>query len=170
MPSCFRGLTLFMALLIALPACGVRQLAQGEIQPPEVSFQGLALGRPTAKSWPVAATLLLTNPNHQALNLKGYDCELWLDGQSVARAASSKPVYLPPEGQTRAQIPIVIKLPAVASLLPVLLAPQPPPLHYQLAGGFRLGAVLGGLVRVPFRFQGQITPQEGLDLLRLYVH
>ena len=169
MPSCFRSLVLLMALLIALPVCGVRQLAQGEIQPPEVSFQGLALGRPTGQSWPVAVTLLLTNPNHQALNLKGYDCELWLEGKSVAQAASTEPVYLPPQGQTRARIPIVVKLPAVVSLLPMLLEPQPL-LHYQVAGGFRLGAVLGGLVRVPFRFQGQVTPQEGLDLFRLYRH
>lgn len=170
MPSCFRGLTLLMTLLIALPACGVRQLAQGEIQPPEVSFQGLALGRPTTKNWPISVALLLTNPNPQALNLKGYDCELWLEGKRVAQAASTTPVYLPPQGQSRAQIPITVKLPAVASLLPILLSPQPPPLHYQVAGGFHLGAVLGGLVRVPFRFRGQVTPQEGLDLLKLYVH
>jgi LEA14-like dessication related protein len=170
MPSCFRNLVLLMALLIALPACGVRQLAQGEIQPPEVSFQGLALGRPSGQSWPVAVTLLLTNPNHQVLNLKGYDCELWLEGKTVAEAASTEPIYLPPEGQTRAKIPVVVKLPAMVSLVPVVLRPQPPPLHYQVVGGFRLGEVLGGLVRVPFRFQGQVTPQKGLDLLRLYTH
>ena len=64
----------------------------------------------------------------------------------------------------------LVFLPAVLSLLPVLLRPQPPPLQYQVAGGFRLSAVLGGLVRVPFRFQGQVTPQEGLDLFRLYRH
>jgi LEA14-like dessication related protein len=169
MPSRFRDLALLMALVIALPACGMRQLAQGKIQPPEVSFRGLSLGRPTGQSWPVTVILLLTNPNRQALNLEGYDCELWLEGKSVAQAASTEPVYLPPEGQTRAKIPIVVKLPAVTSLLPVLLRPQQR-LHYQVAGGFRLGAVLGGLVRVPFRSRGEVTPQEGLDLLQLYVH
>jgi hypothetical protein len=29
--------------------------------------------------------------------------------------------------------------------------------------------VLGGLVRVPFRFQGRVTPKEGLNLLRHYL-
>jgi len=169
MPVRFLGFALLMALWLALPACGVRQLAHGEIQPPEVRFQGLALGRPTGQTWPVTVTLLLTNSNPRALNLKGYDCKLWLEGVSVAQAASSEPVYLPPYGRTRAKIPIVVKLPAVASLLPRLLEPQPR-LHYQVAGGFRLGAVLGGLVRVPFRFQGEVTPQEGLDLLGLYKH
>jgi LEA14-like dessication related protein len=165
-----RWLFLAAAVMLVLPACGVRQLAQGEIQPPKVSLQGLALGRPTSRGWPVAVTLLLTNPNEQSLNLKGYDCELWLEGKSVAQAASSEPVYLAPRGQTLARVPILVKLPAVMGLLPVLLQPEPPPLHYQVAGGFRLGAVLGGLVRVPFRFQGQVTPKEGLDMLRLYAH
>jgi len=169
MPSGFRDLALVVILLLMLPSCGVKQLAQGEIQPPKVSFRGLTLGTPNPQGWPVSVSLLLTNPNNQALNLKGYDYELWLEGQSVARGESSEPVNLPPQGQTVAQVPILVKLPAVMGLLPVLLQPKPPPLHYQVAGGFRLGAVLGGLVRVPFRFQGQTTPQEGLDLLRPYL-
>jgi LEA14-like dessication related protein len=169
MQANFRGLALAMLVLIVLPACGVRQLAQGEIQPPKVSFQGLSLGQPTSRGWPVSVTLLLTNPNDQALNLKGYDCELWLEGKSVAQAAGEEPVNLPSQGQTVARVPILVKLPAVMGLLPVLLTPEPPPLHYQVAGGFRLGMVLGGLVRVPFRFQGQVTPKEGLESLRPYL-
>jgi LEA14-like dessication related protein len=169
MPSCGKSLVLLMALVLALPACGVRQLAQGEIQPPKVAFQGLALGSPTSRGWPVAVTLLLTNPNDQALDLKGYDCELWLEGQSVAQAAGNTPVNLPPLGQTVARVPIFVKLPALAGLLPVILQPQPPPLHYRVAGGFRLREVLGGLVRVPFHFQGQATPKEGLSVLRSYL-
>jgi len=164
-----RWLSLAVAVVFVLPACGVSQLAKGEIQPPKVSFQGLSLGQPTSRGWPISVTLLLTNPNDQALNLKGYDCELWLEGKSVAQATGEEPVNLPPQGQTVAQVPILVKLPAVMGLLPVLLQPKPPPLHYQVAGGFRLGAVLGGLVRVPFHFQGQVTPKEGLDLLHLYV-
>ena len=169
MSSRFRTLALTMAVLSLLPACGVRQLARVEIQPPKVSFQGITLGHPTSRGWPVSVTLLLTNPNDQALNLKGYDCELWLEGQSVAQVTGEEPVNLPPQGQTESQVPILVKLPAVMGLLPVLLQPKLPPLHYQVAGGFRLGAVLGGLVRVPFHCQGQVTPKEGLDLLHLYV-
>ena len=62
-----------------------------------------------------------------------------------------------------------MKLPAVLGLLPLLLRPEPPLLHYQVAGGFRLSEVLGGLIRIPFRFQGQVTPKEGLDALRPYL-
>ncbi len=165
----FRWLCLAVVIVFVLPACGVSQLAKGEIQPPKVSWQGITLGQPTSRGWPISVTLLLTNPNDQALNLKGYDCELWLEGNSVAQSAGEEPINLPPHGETVARVPILVKLPVVLGLLPVLLNPQPPPLHYQVAGGFRLGAVLGGLVRVPFHFQGQVTPREGLEFLRLYV-
>jgi LEA14-like dessication related protein len=173
MPSLLRpsffGILLGLMLLLFLPACGVRQLAKGEMEPPKVHFQGLDLGRPTSRGWPMSVTLLLTNPNPQALNLEGYDYELWLEGKSVAQGASREPVDLPPQGQTVARVPILVQLPAVLELLPGLLAPKPPPLHYQVAGGFRLGSVVGGLVRVPFRFQGQVTPKQGMDYLRNFL-
>jgi LEA14-like dessication related protein len=159
-----------LMLLLLLPACGVRQLATGEIEPPKVSFQDLALGRPTPRGWPLTVTLLLTNPNTQALNLQGYDYQLWLEGHRVAQGESSEPVNLPPQGQAVARVPILVKPSALMRLLPGLLQSEPPPLHYQVAGGFRLGALVGGLVRVPFRFQGQVTPKEGLEFLRLYLH
>jgi LEA14-like dessication related protein len=165
----FLAAVLGLLILIGLAACGVRQLAQGEIEPPKVHFQGLTLGRPTSRDWPLTVTLLLTNPNAQALNLKGYDYELWLEGRSVARGASDEAVDLPAGGQAVARVPILVKLPALMELLPALLMPEPPPLHYRVAGGFRLAAVLGGLVRVPFRFQGRVTPKEGLNLLRHYL-
>jgi LEA14-like dessication related protein len=164
------ALGLGLLMLFGLPACGVRQLAQGEIQPPKVSWQGLAVGRPSSRGWPLTVTLLLTNPNAQPLDLEGYDYELWLEGQSVARGASQEPVNLPPGGQALARVPILVKLPALVGLLPLLVQPEPPPISYQVAGGFRLAEVLGGLVRVPFRFRGQVTPAEGLDLLRSYLH
>jgi LEA14-like dessication related protein len=173
MPSPFRPsfFAVWLGLmLLLLPACGVRQLAQGEIEPPKISFQGLALGAPTSRGWPLTVTLLLTNPNTQALDLQGYDYDLWLEGRSVAQGESSEPVHLPPQGQAVARVPILVKPPALMGLLPGLLKPEPPPLHYQVAGGFRLGALLGGLVRVPFRFQGQVTPKEGLEFLRPYLH
>jgi len=164
-------LVIFLALilLMTVPACGVRQVATGEIQPPKVSFQGLALGRPSRGGWPLMVTLLLTNPNSQPLDLQGYDYELWLEGHSVAQGASQAPVNLPAGAQTVARVPILVKLPALGGLLPGMLQPEPPPLTYEVAGGFRLAEVLGGLVRVPFRFRGQITPKEGLNLVRPYL-
>lgn len=160
------GLAGVMGVLLALAGCGVQQLARGEIEPPRVEVKGVRVGFPEQGNLPVLAALELTNPNGHPLEIRGYDYELRLEGRSVARGASSRPVHLPAWGRTRVEFPILVQVPAVLSMAPLLLGQQK--VTYQLAGGFRLGSVMGGLVRVPFAFQGQATPEEGRELLRLY--
>jgi hypothetical protein len=168
------GIFLALLLLAALPACGVRQLAKGEIQPPKVTFQGLKIYRPTPRGWPLRARLLLENPNSQAVNLLGYDYQLWIEGKSVAQGTSKEAVNLPPLGQTVAEVPITVQLPAVMELLPQVLPMLQKPqqqrqFHYQIAGSFRLASVMGGIIPIPFKFQGEASPKEGMDLLRPYL-
>jgi LEA14-like dessication related protein len=161
-------------LLATMPACGVRQLARGEIQPPKVSFQGLKIYKPTARGWPLGAMLVLENPNPESLNLLGYDYQLWIEGKSVAQGTSQQAVNLPPMGQTVAEVPIAVQLPAVMELLPQFLPMLQKPqqqrqFHYQIAGSFRLASVMGGIIPIPFKFQGEASPQEGMDFLRPYL-
>ena len=56
------GIFLGLMLLATMPACGVRQLARGEIQPPKVTFQGLKIYPPTPRGWPLGARLLWRIP------------------------------------------------------------------------------------------------------------
>ena len=168
------GIFLALWLLTAMPACGVRQLARGEIQPPKVTFQGLKIYPPTASGWPLGARLLLENPNPQAVNLLGYDYQLWIEGKSVAQGVSQEAVNLPPLGQTVTEVPITVQLPAVMELLPQFLPmlqkqPQQRQFHYQIAGSFRLASVMGGIIPIPFKFQGEASPKEGMDFLRPYL-
>lgn len=166
---------------VILSGCGVGQLQQmsrGEIQAPKVTYQGLKVYQPTGQGWPLGATLLLENPNPQALSLLGYDYQLWIEGRSVAQGTSQQAVNLPPQGQTVTELPIMVQLPAVLDLLPQFLpqylgqARQQMParkFHYQIAGSFRLASVLGGIIPIPFKFQGEASPQEGLDFLKPYL-
>jgi hypothetical protein len=168
------GIFLALMLLATMPGCGVRQLARGEIQPPKVTFQGLKIYPPRAQGWPLAARLLLENPNAEAVNLLGYDYQLWIEGQSVAQGTSQQAVNLPPLGQTVTEVPIMVQLPAVVGLLPQLLPmlqkSQPQrQFHYQIAGSFRLASVMGGIIPIPFKFQGEASPQEGMNFLRPYL-
>jgi hypothetical protein len=165
--------------LLALAGCGVQQLqqlAREEIQAPKVTYQGLKIYQPTAQGWPLGAVLRLDNPNPETLNLSGYDYQLWIEGKSVARGNSQQAVNLPPLGQTVTELPIVVQLPAVLELLPQFLPylqqQQTPPrkFHYQIAGSFRLASVMGGIIPIPFRFQGEASPKEGADFLKPYLH
>jgi hypothetical protein len=174
------GIFLALMLLTTMPACGIRQLARGEIQPPKVTFQDLKIYPPTASGWPLGARLLLENPNPQAVNLLGYDYQLWIEGKSVAQGTSHQAVNLPPLGQTVTEVPITVQLPAVMELLPQLLPmlqkqqqqqqqQQQRQFHYQIAGSFRLASVMGGIIPLPFKFQGEASPQQGMDFLRPYL-
>ena len=168
------GIFLALMLLAAIPACGVRQLARGEIQPPKVTFQGLTIYRPTPRGWPLGARLLLSNPNSQAVNLLGYDYQLWIEGKSVAQGVSQEAVNLPPSGQTVTEVPIMVQLPGVLELLPQFLPmlqkrQQQRQFHYEIAGSFRLASVMGGIIPIPFKFQGEASPREGMDFLRPYL-
>jgi LEA14-like dessication related protein len=167
----FHGLAwVFLPAFLAaacLTGCGVRQLARGEIHPPRVTVQGIAVGPLTPAGWPLTCSLLLENPNSQALTVLGYDYDLSLEGRSVAQGASSETVSLPPQGQAQAQFPIFLKMPALLGMAPALLT-QHQKLHYQISGGVRLTSLLGGL-RVPFRFQGVMTPKEALNDLKPYL-
>jgi LEA14-like dessication related protein len=168
------GIFLALMLLAAMPACGIRQLARGEIQPPKVTFQGLKIYKPTAQGWPLGARLLLENPNAEAVNLLGYDYQLWIEGKSVAQGTSQQAVNLPPLGQTVAEVPIMVQLPAVMELLPQFLPmlqkqQQQRQFHYQIAGSFRLASVMGGIIPIPFKFQGEASPQQGMDFLSPYL-
>lgn len=161
---------IFLMLLcgiMAFTGCGVRQLARGEIEPPRVNFKGIIPGMPSQEGLPFKCILALENPNQQPLDILGYDYDLWLEGKSVAQGASDQRIYLPPLGKGEVEFPVFVKLPAVMSLAPTALSRQR--VNYQIAGGFRLASVMGGMIRVPFRFRGQTTLDEGMELMRLYV-
>ena len=168
------GIFLALMFLTTIPACGVRQLARGEIKPPKVSFQGLKIYRPTAGGWPLGAMLLLENPNAELLNLLGYDYQLWIEGKSVAQGTSQEAVNLPPLGQTVTEVPITVKLSALMELWPQFLpmlqkSREQRQFHYQIAGSFRLASVMGGIIPIPFKFQGEASPREGMNFLRPYL-
>lgn len=154
--------------LVTLWGCGVRQLARGELEPPEVTLKAVTLSPPTRAGWPLSLSLLLENPNPQSLSLLGYDFDFGLEGRSVAQGAGQEAVTLPPRGQAVVVVPILLKMPALMKVWPALLLSGEPKLRYQISGGFRLASLLGGL-RVPFKFQGELTPKEGLDQLRPYL-
>ena len=145
--------------------CGVRQLAKGELQPPEVRLQALGLQPPTNQGWPLTCVLAVENPNSMTIRVLGYDYEVWVEGQSVAKGAGNRPVTLPAKGVATVEVPVLLKLRTLPGLLPRLL--QEEKLTVDIAGGLRLPQTLG--FRVPFRFREQLSPGEGLEHLRPFL-
>ncbi len=156
-----------LLILSLLLGCGVRELARGELQPPQATLKGVSASKPTATGWPLSFIVLLENPNPRELRLLGYDFELTLAGRKVANGGNDTAMVLPAFGQSVIQVPVLVKVVEIIGLWPVLLQPDIA-ISYQLRGGLHLASLLGGL-RVPFRFQGTITPREGMDQLKLFL-
>jgi LEA14-like dessication related protein len=157
-------LALFVGLMLS--ACGVRQLARGELVPPEVQFKGLGLQPPTNQGLPLTVVLALSNPNPTTITVLGYDYEVRMAGQSVARGVGNQPVTLPARGETTVTVPVLLKLRALPGLVPCLLQNQKVPV--EIAGGLRLPQTLG--FRVPFHFREELTPQEGLEEIKPFLN
>lgn len=154
---------IWLLLLLLLGGCGVRQVIEGRLQPPEIKLQAVTIRPPASGCWPLSVTLALTNPNAESLQLLGYDYEISLAGQDLIRGESSSRLVLPAGGEASLEIPVLLNLEAVPPVLgPLLMGAKVP---YALAGGVRLAQVLGGL-RVPFRFRGELTQEEGLHYLK----
>ena len=158
-------LSLVVVVGLLISGCGVRQLAKGELLPPEVRFKGLGLQPPTHQGLPLTLVLALENPNSTTIKVLGYDYEVRMAGQSVARGVGNQPVTLPARGETTVTVPVVLKLRALPGLLPCLLQEQKIPV--EIAGGLRLPQTLG--FRVPFRFREELTPQEGLEQIKPFL-
>jgi LEA14-like dessication related protein len=156
-----------LAVLVGLmlSGCGVRQLARGELVPPEVRFKGLGLQPPTNQGLPLTLVLALENPNPTTITVLGYDYEVRVAGQSVAKGVGNQPVTLPARGETTVTVPVLLKLRALPGLLPCLLQEQKVPV--EISGGLRLPQTLG--FRVPFRFREELTPQEGLEQIKPFL-
>jgi LEA14-like dessication related protein len=160
-------LIIFLVTIISAAAsCGIRDLATGRIEPPQVEFRGLTIYPPQRQGWPLSARLHLTNPNPETLRITGYDYELSVDGADLVRGESKDAITLPASGEGLVEVPIVLNLQAVPSTVKYFLLQDR--LRYELSGGFRLASVMGGFLRVPFRFSGEITRKEGLDHLRSF--
>ena len=159
----FITIILYIIISIGLSSCGVRDLATGKVAPPEVAFQGLTIYPPESQCWPLSARLQLTNPNPEPMRILGYDYEFSVEGADLVQGESVAAITLPAGGESLVEVPILLKLNAVPTALRALLLQDK--LKYELSGGFRLASLLGGL-KVPFRFRGEMTKQEGLERLR----
>jgi LEA14-like dessication related protein len=162
----FFSIFFYLSVYLGLSGCGIRDLATGKVVPPEVAFQGLTVYPPDSQCWPLSARLRLTNPNPEPMRILGYDYEISVEGSDLVQGESSTAITLPAGGESLVEVPILLKLNTVPRALKALLLQDK--LKYELSGGFRLASVLGGM-KVPFRFRGVITRQEGLERLREFL-
>jgi len=160
------GALVSLAAVLLFLACGVSQLTKGELKPPKVNLKAVGFRAPQPEGWPLTLVLAVENPNPATLRALGYDYEVRLEGRTVAQGVSSQPVTLPAQGQALVEVPVLVKLKSLPPLVPRVLAGEK--LRYEITGGLRLPQTLG--FRLPFRFQGDFAPSEGVERLKPFLN
>lgn len=155
-----------ICFIFGASACGVRELASGRLEPPEITLEEMVIYPPESQCWPLSARLRLTNPNPEPLRVLGYDFTFALEGAELIQGQSRTAVTVPAHAQAVVEVPLLLRLAAIPTALGAVFKEDK--VSYQFAGGVRLASVLGGL-RLPFRFQGTLTRAQGWDYLRQYL-
>lgn len=151
-----------LGALVVFLACGVSQLTKGELVPPKVSLRAVGFRPPQPEGWPLTCVLAVENPNPVTLRALGYDYEVRLEGRTVAQGGSSQAVTLPAQGETLVEVPVLVRLKSLPTLMPRVLTGEK--LQYEVRGGLRLPQTLG--FRLPFRFEGKVDAAEALERLK----
>ena len=165
-PAVAAACLFFLMTGLTTLGCGVEELARKVVKPPTVNLKAVGLKAPTGQGLPLSCILAVGNPNPVTVKVLGYDYEVWVEGKSVAQGESDQPFTLPAQGKALVELPVLLKLRALAGLVPRALKEQK--LGYKIAGGLRLPQSLG--IRVPFRFSGEITSEQGLNHLKPFIY
>lgn len=140
---------------IVLLAAGCSTLTKPWVAP-EVSLAGLQAKELTLARQVFIATLDVRNPNDRTLPIKAMTYRLKLDGQELAQGGGALERQIPAFGSERVDVEVVGSLLGIARQLPAL-ALKGTPVDWTVSG---TATVADGLVALPFRYSGQVDPQE----------
>jgi LEA14-like dessication related protein len=129
---------------------------------PEVSLIGLRLKEISLTRQVFVVTLAVHNPNDRTLPIKAMTYRLSLEGKELAEGASTLERQIPALGDESVDVEVIGSLLGVTQMLPALATRQTP-LDWTLTG---TATIADGLLTLPYRYSGQVDPQEVLSHAR----
>ena len=138
MPSLRRTALLGAALLVA--ACA--SLAP-QIDPPQVTLEGVRVTRMAESKAEISLRLRLANPNASELVVKSLEYEVTLDGRQAASGRTTRVDPLPPGGEGTVELSGRVDVAAVVTAM----------------------MALGSQLPVAYTLKGTATVQDGLTLV-----
>jgi LEA14-like dessication related protein len=150
------GSTLLFALLVA--SLGASVAGCTKPKPPQLTPQQVAVTAVDVAGFDMRVTMDAFNPNSFAISVRSVVAHVVVDGtQDLGTVTASQPIALPPNAHTLVDVPMTVKWKGIGGLATIAQARKPVP--YTVDGT----ATIGGEslnVDLPFKLQGQITPEQ----------
>lgn len=154
---------LFFIFLLVVGGCaGLGQIKEE----PKVSIADIQVQEMKSMETAFRVQLRVMNPNAIALDIRGVDCVLEIDGRHFAQGISSEPQKIPAYGTGLVPVDVYASMVHMISSVVGLLQANsgkssPKPLSYRLVGSLRLGAA-GFTQKIPFESAGELS-LDGLN-------
>jgi LEA14-like dessication related protein len=153
-----RALFVMIALLLLGGCAGLNPESE-----PRVSLANLQVQEVRGLETVFLVELRILNPDDTALQLRGIDCELIVDGRPFATGLSGGSYEVPPYGSLTMPVRLYASMLDMVSSVVARLQQPPPrsgavePLRYEVTGHVRLAGGIGGTRTLPFASKGELS-------------
>ncbi|GBC63582.1 water stress/hypersensitive response domain-cont aining protein [Desulfonema ishimotonii] len=152
MLSRLRRIVCLFTVLLALSGCA----APGKrLEPPRISLVHIAVQESSVFETILNVELRVFNTNETALEMKGLDCKLELNGKDFAQGVAAQQTTIPAYGT--AKVPLTLYSSLIDMVRGVLEMGRQEKLKYKISGKLR---VEGGFMlpsAIPFSSKGEIA-------------
>jgi len=142
---------LMAAALLAAACAGFGK----RFESPRISLADMNLQETNGLEAVLKVSLRVLNPNNIALNIRGLDCALEINGKPFARGISDAALQVPPLGS--AAVPVTVYASALDIARGLISLPGRDEVRYQFKGRVRLEKTGWFLSRVPFKSSGTVS-------------
>jgi LEA14-like dessication related protein len=140
-----------LLVVVALTACS-------KPQPPQLTPQQVAVTAVDVSGFDMRVKMDAFNPNGFAITVQSVVAHVIVDGsQDLGVVTSSTPIALPAGAHTAIDVPMNVKWKGLGGLATLAQARKPVP--YTVDGTAKVGGESLN-VDLPFKLQGQITPEQ----------
>jgi LEA14-like dessication related protein len=124
-------------------------------QAPEVQLTSIKPERIGLDQQTLRVGLNLKNPNDRMLPIKAMTYKLSLEGTQIAEGGGALDKQIPAFGEAPVEVEVVADAGAALGLLPTL-ALRREPIGYRIAGT----VTVAGVVPIPYRYSGEVAPDQ----------
>jgi LEA14-like dessication related protein len=143
---------LFLVVAVMLSGCAGMGVG---LEPPRVQVADIRVQEVKALESVFQIQLRVLNPNDEAFEVSGLDCELQVNSKRFATGVSDVKTRIPPYGT--AIIPVMVYSSVVDVLRGVLGLQGSEALNYKLTGKISVKGDTFGSTRIPFESEGELN-------------